>query len=60
MEGVGGTPCARFYYLRWYAELTKALGGPLHAPAGRPAPAVNLTTLLTRPTERVPVNFTMR
>ena len=46
----GGTPCARYYYLLWYAELTKALGGPLAAPAGRPPPLVNMTTLMTRPT----------
>ena len=60
LEGRGGTPCTRYYYLRWYSELTKALGGPLGAPAGRPAPAVNMTVMRERPREKVPVSFTSR
>ena len=55
---LGGTPCARYYYLRWYSELTKALGGPLGASAGRPAPAINMTVMRERPSDKFTTTWT--
>lgn len=62
LNGTGGTPCARYYYLRWYAELKKALGGPLHS-GGGPAPSINetqMTVLLKRPSHNFHVIYTSR